>query len=60
MCLIFVVNMQELPAGWKKKKKKIKYKKNIKNIKKAPFRNRAVLKKQLARKINKIEILRSI
>lgn len=43
-----------------KKEKKDKIQKNIKNIKKAPFRNRAVLKKQLARKINKIEILRSI
>lgn len=51
--------MQELPAGWKKKKK-IKYKKKYKKHKKAPFRNRAVLKKRLAREINKIEILRSI
>ena len=43
-----------------KKEKKIKYKKNIKKHKKAPFRNRAVLKKRLAREINKIEILRNI
>lgn len=43
-----------------KKEKKIKYKKNKKNTKKAPFRNRAVFKKRLAREINKIEILRNI
>lgn len=49
----------------KKKYKKIKQKKdkiqkNIKKHKKAPLRSGAVLKKRLAREINKIEILRNI